>query len=95
MLAVADTSPLNYLIWIGYADLLPRLYGGVIVPPEVLQELLAPEAPVRVREWAAEPALWVEVRHAAADRIADHRWKGLDSGERAVLALANSAPVCS
>ncbi len=94
MLAVADTSPLNYLIWIGYADLLPQLYGGVIVPPEVLQELLAPEAPVRVREWAGEPPLWVEVRNAAAGRIADPRWKALDSGEKAVLALAAQLGPC-
>lgn len=32
MLVVADTSPLNYLIWIELAEILPRLYGCVVIP---------------------------------------------------------------
>ena len=35
MLVVADTSPLNYLVWIESAAILHRLYGNVIIPPEV------------------------------------------------------------
>jgi predicted nucleic acid-binding protein len=49
MLVVADTSPLNYLVWIGLPDLLPKLYGAVIIPPEVRVELLAPDAPPVVK----------------------------------------------
>lgn len=52
MLVVADTSPLNYLVWIGLSDLLPALFGRVVVPPEVIAELSAADAPSVVRAWA-------------------------------------------
>jgi predicted nucleic acid-binding protein len=35
---VADTSPLNYLVLIEAIDLLPTLYGRVVVPEPVLAE---------------------------------------------------------
>lgn len=43
MIVVADTSPLNYLVLIGEADLLYRLYGRVLIPQAVLSELEHPE----------------------------------------------------
>lgn len=49
MLVVADTSPINYLVWIESADILPNLYGKVIIPPEVRDELLSADAPAMVR----------------------------------------------
>ena len=49
MLAVTDTSPLHYLILIGQADLLPILYGQVIVPQAVAGELLHRHTPPQVR----------------------------------------------
>jgi len=39
ILVVADTSPLNYLIQIGCADVLPTLYDRIMVPGAVLEEL--------------------------------------------------------
>lgn len=39
---VADTSPLNYLILIDSVDILPRLYGSILVPPQVIAELVVP-----------------------------------------------------
>jgi len=42
---VADTSPLNYLILIEAIDLLPRLYRRIVIPVEVLTELLDKGAP--------------------------------------------------
>lgn len=44
---VADTSPLNYLVLIGQVDVLRRLYGKVLIPPEVLDELNNSGAPFR------------------------------------------------
>ncbi len=35
MLVVADSSPLIVLINIGHIDVLPGLFGQVIVPPQV------------------------------------------------------------
>ena len=42
---VADTSPLNYLALIDLIDVLPRLYGTVVIPQEVLSELTTRMAP--------------------------------------------------
>jgi predicted nucleic acid-binding protein len=39
MIVIADTTPLNYLILIGHADVLPALYGRVLIPEAVAQEL--------------------------------------------------------
>ena len=40
MLVIADTSPLNYLVWIGHIDLLPQIYDRVLIPSAVRRELL-------------------------------------------------------
>jgi len=43
MIVIADTTPLNYLILIHQADLLPQLFGRVLIPPAVFEELQQPE----------------------------------------------------
>lgn len=42
---IADSSPLNYLTLIGSVDVLRRLYGTVVVPQQVIAELIEPAAP--------------------------------------------------
>ena len=37
---VADSSPLNYLTLIGSVDVLRGLYGTVVVPQQVITELI-------------------------------------------------------
>ena len=49
---VADSSPLNYLTLLGSIDVLQRLYGTVLVPQQVIAELLESAAPLDVRRWA-------------------------------------------
>jgi len=44
VIVVADTTPLNYLIQLGHADLLRHIYGRVVVPSAVMQEMQHPEA---------------------------------------------------
>jgi predicted nucleic acid-binding protein len=44
MVAVADTSPLNYLILIDEIGLLPGLYRRILVPKAVLAEMVHPDA---------------------------------------------------
>ena len=88
MLVVADTSPLNYLVWIEAAGILPKLYGEVIIPPEVRDELLAMDAPSVVRAWANRLPDWIEVQAPDAALRDDPRWRSLDLGERAAIALA-------
>jgi predicted nucleic acid-binding protein len=59
---VADTSPLNYLILIGEASILPELYTEIFIPDVVAAELCDPEAPEPVRKWAAHPPSWLNIR---------------------------------
>jgi predicted nucleic acid-binding protein len=39
MIIVSDTSPICYLLLIGEIELLPQLYGQVLIPQAVQQEL--------------------------------------------------------
>jgi predicted nucleic acid-binding protein len=35
MIVVADTSPINYLVLIGQIEILPHLYGRILIPSSV------------------------------------------------------------
>ena len=85
MIVVSDTTPLNYLILIGQTDLLPRLYGRVIVPTTVVRELQHLLAPAPVRAWIGSAPAWLEIRDVV---IAEESGTLLDAGELAALALA-------
>jgi predicted nucleic acid-binding protein len=81
---VSDTSPLNYLLLCNAADLLPNLFGEVVVPPAVLTELRDDGAPDVVRNWANALPAWATVR--SPTKI-DEQLK-LDPGEREAICLA-------
>lgn len=85
---VADTGPPHYLVLIGQADLLPRLFGKVILPAAVQAELSHPEAPAAVREWIAAPPAWLTVEPNPNE--ADAALQALDAGERAAILLATA-----
>lgn len=53
MLVVADSSPINILIRIECTHVLPSLFGAVVIPPEVRQELTDTRTPEAVRAWMA------------------------------------------
>jgi len=59
MIAVADASPLCYLVLIGEIDLLPKLFGRVLAPHAVIAELLHEDAPEAVRAWASDLPVWI------------------------------------
>lgn len=63
---VADTSPLNYLLLIGAVEVLPALFGEIIIPSAVMVELRHAKAPSPVAQWAAAPPPWVRVMSAGA-----------------------------
>jgi predicted nucleic acid-binding protein len=88
VIAVADASPLHYLILIGHIDLLPALFSRILVPPAVLNELRHPHAPAPVREWASDPHAWLECQ-APESPVADLP-RGLGPGERDTLVLAST-----
>jgi predicted nucleic acid-binding protein len=86
VIVVADASPLRYLILIEHADVLPTLYGQVIVPPAVLRELSSERTPATVRTWLANRPDWLRVQ-SARQELADLRTV-LGDGEREAIALA-------
>lgn len=61
MIAVADTSPISYLILISEIDLLPTLFKEVFVPPAVAAELSDARAPEAVSRWSANPPSWLRI----------------------------------
>lgn len=88
MIVVADTSPLNYLIQIGCDHLLPRLFGHILVPSGVMQELVHSSAPVAVHAWLNQVPSWIDVRPAQMPPDAGLAFLGL--GEREAIQLAEA-----
>jgi predicted nucleic acid-binding protein len=39
MIVIADTTPLNYLVLIDRVEVLPQLYGRVVIPLAVWEEM--------------------------------------------------------
>ncbi|MEB3886097.1 DUF3368 domain-containing protein [Lyngbya sp. CCY1209] len=83
---VSDTSPICYLLLIDKIDLLPQLYGTVIIPQTVRDELEAVGSPIIVQDWIKQPPEWLEIRVVAVDL--DTALEPLDPGEREAILLA-------
>ena len=83
---IADTGPLNYLVVIDQAHILPALFTTIIIPDAVYAELAHPEAPAQVRQWLAEPPSWLVVQ--AAPDMTESDFQRLDQGEREAVMLA-------
>lgn len=87
MLVVSDSSPLNFLIRLRCESVLPTLFGRVLIPPTVQEELSRPTTPPTVREFIASGPAWLEVRSPTSiERIPK-----LDLGEAAAISLAREA----
>src|ERR1051325_5705056 len=86
MIVVADTTPLNYLILIGHSEILPKLYGRVLIPEAVFEELQRQRTPEAVRNAVLKRPYWLEVRRV--DRPADSTLQELDAGEQEAFVLA-------
>ncbi len=86
MIVVADSSPLNYLVLIDEVDLLPALFGEVLIPQAVFQELKHPKTPAKVQQWISHLPAWLEVRTVAS--APGPALMKLDIGEREAIQLA-------
>ena len=91
MIVVADASPICYLLLIGHAELLQKLFGQVVIPQAVRDELNAEGAPAIVRTWIAHPPPWLQIQSVvtAPDASLDR----LHLGEREAIALAEQLEV--
>lgn len=84
-MVVADSSPLIYLSRVGVLDLLSAVFGDVVVPRTVWNEVVErrPSAPGLD---ALRQARWIRVVDSALPQID----LGLDSGETAAILLAEA-----
>jgi predicted nucleic acid-binding protein len=86
MLAVTNTSPLLYLVLIEQVDLLRALYGQVVVPRAVAEELQHPSTPRNARAWVRALPAWCALRsprHPTPSELSR-----LGAGEREAILLA-------
>ena len=84
MLVIADSSPLIALVNIGHIDVLPKLFGEIIIPPAVAIEIASSNRPDAVRQLAAIPPAWLKVQAPSTIlRMAD-----LHPGESEAISLA-------
>lgn len=86
MIVIADTSPICYLILIHTIDLLPQLYGKILIPHTVYQELKSPKSPPEVQQWLEHIPDWLEV--CEDSNSSDEQTQILDRGEQEAIALA-------
>lgn len=87
MTVVSNTSPLNYLVLIDLQDVLPALFGHVLIPEAVWHELRSPAAPQPVKDFLDNWPSWLE-RRIVSQVPPD--LQQLDPGEQEAIALAQS-----
>ncbi|MDZ4783931.1 MAG: DUF3368 domain-containing protein [Planctomycetia bacterium] len=85
MIVVSDTTPLNILAQLGLIDLLPQLFGAVILTPGVVKELSHPSTPDIVKAVLEGPPPWLTIL-APTMLLATPLPSGL--GEREAISLA-------
>lgn len=86
MIIVSDTTPLHYLILIDHADLLSDIFGEVIIPEAVIQELSHERTPLKVKEWIKNLPHWIKIKPAKQDLA--ETISGLGKGETEAISIA-------
>ncbi len=86
MIIISDTTPLRYLIEIEEVHILPKLFGKVIIPEKVSEELQDPKTPEAVRGCIQALPEWLEVWRADTTLFTPQ--KRIGDGEREAFALA-------
>lgn len=84
---ISDTSPIRYLVLVGEADILNRLYGQIVISAAVHDELQQPGTPELVRTWVSSRPSWIEVVRADSASLSSVS-SALGEGERQAIALA-------
>ncbi len=85
---VTDAGPLRYLVLIDAIDLLPRMFGKILVPDVVQSELNRSGTPLAVRDWLSAAPAWLEPH--ATPPVPALPLPHLGDGERAAIALAQA-----
>ncbi|MCI0563690.1 MAG: DUF3368 domain-containing protein [Nitrososphaera sp.] len=88
MKVVSNTSPICYLRLIDEIQVLPALFGEIIIPEAVSSELKSEKAPDLLREWIMQPPAWLKIQPVSA--ITDSSLNRLHAGEREAIILAQN-----
>lgn len=86
MIVICDTSAILYLLLINHLDILPQLYGQILIPDIVRDELKDPGAPIELQQWMSNPPEWLQVRSLTS--TPDASLSRLNPGERAAITQA-------
>jgi predicted nucleic acid-binding protein len=86
MIVVSDTSPICYLLLIGEINLLSQLYGQVLIPQVVQEELSNQQSPIIVQNWINNPPQWLIIQ--SVNVPFDNSLDVLDAGEKSAIILA-------
>jgi hypothetical protein len=85
MIVVSDTSPILSLTLIGRLDLLREIYGSIVIPEAVRQEIMVTDHS-GVREVAQ--ADWISTRPIEPDVVLQLLQREVDRGEAEAIGLA-------
>lgn len=86
MIIVSDTTPLRYLIEIDEVHILQKLFGRVIIPERVSEELKGKRTPQQVKDWVQSPPEWIDIRKVDSSGFVPRR--SIQEGEREAIAPA-------
>jgi predicted nucleic acid-binding protein len=84
MTVVSDTSPVTNLMQIGQLSLLQKVFGMVILPEAVYEELCA----IPAQKTIVDQQNWLFVQKPADEKLVAELKKELDKGEAEAIALA-------
>jgi predicted nucleic acid-binding protein len=62
VIVISDTSPIRYLCQIGRIDILPAIFGSVVVPNAVAAELSRAATPQAAHDFIGGPPGWLHIR---------------------------------
>ncbi|MDV3000906.1 MAG: hypothetical protein N5P05_002512 [Chroococcopsis gigantea SAG 12.99] len=87
MIIVSDTSPINNLATINHLHLIHQLYGTLLIPGAVYQELTDPDFPV-AGAIEVQTSDWIQTRTVSDRTLVEALSNELDIGEAEAIALA-------
>lgn len=87
MIVISDASPLINLAIIGKLDLLPALFGKVVIPQKVFEEIVVQGSEMPGAD-AVRMASWIEVRPSSNRMLVQALQTQVDPGEAEAIALA-------
>ena len=86
MIIVSDTTPIHYLILIDEAELLPQLFGAILIPEAVFAEMSHENTPDKVKNWVLNLPDWIKIKSPLKANLT--AIQGLGKGETEAIALA-------